>query len=155
VAAAARKWGANAVESPPPTFLALLREQALAPFFAFQMFSVGLWMLDEYWQYALFSLSTLVRHLHLQHKLKYEPAATATATTNKTVEPSLIQPTETSSNKFSNTSSWSSLKNATNTDSSINLSSSLCSGGGNSTLKPIDSFQKYKMQLLEKEERVS
>ena len=60
VAAAARKWGANAVESPPPTFLALLREQALAPFFAFQMFSVGLWMLDEYWQYALFSLSTLV-----------------------------------------------------------------------------------------------
>jgi hypothetical protein len=82
-------------------------------------------------------------------------STTATATTNKTVEPSLIQPTETNSNKFSNTSSWSSLKNATNTDSSINFSSSLGSGGGNSTLKPIDSFQKYKMQLLEKEERVS
>jgi predicted P-type ATPase len=60
VEAAQHKWGINVVENPPPTFLALLQEQALAPFFVFQMFSVGLWMLDEYWQYSLFSLATLV-----------------------------------------------------------------------------------------------
>ena len=66
VEAARAKWGANAVESPPPTFLALLREQALAPFFAFQMFSVSLWMLDEYWQYALYSLSMLLAMEALQ-----------------------------------------------------------------------------------------
>jgi hypothetical protein len=47
VEAAERKWGKNAVEVPPPTFGQLLKEQALAPFFVFQIFSVGLWMLDE------------------------------------------------------------------------------------------------------------
>ncbi len=37
LAAARRKWGENAFEIPQPSFLALLGEAALAPFFVFQV----------------------------------------------------------------------------------------------------------------------
>lgn len=49
VCAALERWGPNRFEVPVPTFLELLREQLLAPFFCFQVFCVALWALDEYW----------------------------------------------------------------------------------------------------------
>lgn len=57
----ARKlYGDNVLEIPVPKFWDLFAEHAVAPFFVFQIFCSGLWMLDEYWWSSLFSLVALV-----------------------------------------------------------------------------------------------
>lgn len=54
------KYGANKFDIPVPTILQLFKEQAIAPFFVFQVFCVALWMIDDSLMYSLFSLFMLV-----------------------------------------------------------------------------------------------
>ncbi|OQS01155.1 P-type ATPase (P-ATPase) Superfamily [Achlya hypogyna] len=49
-------YGTNEFSIPQPTFVKMFQEQLVEPLTVFQIFSVCLYMLDEYWQYSLFTL---------------------------------------------------------------------------------------------------
>lgn len=48
------RFGRNDFEVPVPTLRVLYTEQLLGPVTQFQLFSALLWVMDEYWKYALF-----------------------------------------------------------------------------------------------------
>jgi manganese-transporting P-type ATPase len=50
------RFGKNEFSIPQPSFLAMYKQQLLEPLTVFQIFSICLYMLDEYWQYSLFTL---------------------------------------------------------------------------------------------------
>ncbi|OUS46274.1 ATPase type 13A [Ostreococcus tauri] len=53
------RFGNNALKVNVPTFWELYKEQLTSPVTVFQIFTVLLWLMDEYWKYALFSALSL------------------------------------------------------------------------------------------------
>ncbi|TMW63721.1 hypothetical protein Poli38472_002662 [Pythium oligandrum] len=53
-------YGKNEFSIPQPKFLDMFKQQLLEPLTVFQIFSVCLYMLDEYWQYSLFTLAMII-----------------------------------------------------------------------------------------------
>ena len=56
IACAEERFGPNRFHIPMPTFMDLYTKQLLSPMSVFQVFCVGLWLLDSAWKYALFGL---------------------------------------------------------------------------------------------------
>lgn len=54
------RHGENRFDIPLPESSRLVLEQVQSPFFLFQVFCVLLWMLDEYWYFAFFTLIMLI-----------------------------------------------------------------------------------------------
>ncbi|KAF6721875.1 putative cation-transporting ATPase 13A2 [Oryzias melastigma] len=46
-------FGSNLIDVPVKSYMKLLLEEVLNPFYVFQVFSITLWMIDEYYYYAL------------------------------------------------------------------------------------------------------
>lgn len=53
-------YGKNEFSIPQPNFVDMFKQQLLEPLSVFQVFSVCLYMLDEYWQYSLFTLAMIL-----------------------------------------------------------------------------------------------
>ena len=60
IAAATARYGDNSMHVPLPTFWKAYKEQLMGPVTVFQIFTTLLWLLDEYWKYALFSACSLM-----------------------------------------------------------------------------------------------
>ena len=54
--AASLRFGPNKFDVRQPSFMDMYKSQLLSPFTVFQLFCVILWMLDDYWQYSVFTL---------------------------------------------------------------------------------------------------
>jgi cation-transporting ATPase 13A1 len=55
-----QQYGANKLQVPMPSFWELYKEQITSPLFAFQVFCVILWCLDEMWKYSLMTLGMML-----------------------------------------------------------------------------------------------
>ena len=53
-------FGRNSLVIPIPSFISLMKEHVIAPFFVFQLVCVGLWILDTYWYHSLMTLAMLL-----------------------------------------------------------------------------------------------
>lgn len=53
-------YAKNEFSIPQPNFVDMFKQQLLEPLTVFQIFSVCLYMLDEYWQYSLFTLAMIL-----------------------------------------------------------------------------------------------
>lgn len=60
IAPLTEQFGKNSLSIRQPNFIDLYKQQLVSPLAMFQFFTSALWMMDEYWQYTLFSLFNIL-----------------------------------------------------------------------------------------------
>ncbi len=55
-----RRYGPNSLSVDEKTVVELIQEGLLSPLAMFQFFTTGLYLMDEYWQYSIFNLITIL-----------------------------------------------------------------------------------------------
>ncbi|XP_077465586.1 polyamine-transporting ATPase 13A2 isoform X1 [Stigmatopora argus] len=82
-------YGPNLIDVPVKSYFTLLREEVLNPFYVFQLFSMGLWLFDEYYSYSacilIISLISIVVSLYEIRKQRLTLHNMARLVTNVTV----------------------------------------------------------------------
>lgn len=79
-------YGKNEFSIPQPNFVAMFKQQLLEPLTVFQIFSVCLYMLDEYWQYSLFTLVMILMFEGVTVMSRLKNLQTLRGMGNKSVE---------------------------------------------------------------------
>ena len=81
-------YGTNVLSVPPPKFIDLYKEQLVSPLVVFQVFCAVLWALDEYWQYTVFQMVSI---LMLESASVFQRIKTMGTLNGMSAKPSLIK----------------------------------------------------------------
>ncbi|GAB5364809.1 hypothetical protein AAMO2058_001002200 [Amorphochlora amoebiformis] len=81
-------YGMNQLSVPPPKFLDLYKEQLVSPIVVFQVFCAVLWALDEYWQYTVFQLISI---LMLESASVFQRIKTINSLNGMSAKPTLVK----------------------------------------------------------------
>jgi len=81
-------YGLNVLSVPPPKFLDLYKEQLVSPIVVFQVFCAVLWALDEYWQYTVFQLLSI---LVLESASVFQRIKTINSLNGMSAKPTLVK----------------------------------------------------------------
>jgi len=81
-------YGLNQLSVPPPKFLDLYKEQLVSPIVVFQVFCAILWALDEYWQYTVFQLISI---LMLESASVFQRIKTINSLNGMSAKPTIVK----------------------------------------------------------------
>jgi len=81
-------YGKNVLSVPPPKFIDLYKEQLVSPLVVFQVFCSILWALDDYWQYTVFQMFSI---LMLESASVFQRIKTLNSLNGMSAKPTIVK----------------------------------------------------------------